>query len=91
MATYLYCSDESARAGTPVARLTPRCWFSADSRAEALEVLATIEAARYPHGRQFGVAGIRRESARERNRLAGASSELLPHCSQWLEELGYAS
>jgi hypothetical protein len=89
MQTYLYCSDESARRGTPVSHLTPRCWFLASSRAEARAILQRIEDLRHAGGRQFGVAGVRQESARERNRLAGAPSEVLPECEDWLRDLGF--
>lgn len=74
---YLYCSDETALPTTAVKRLTPRAWFYAQSRYEARRRLAEIESYRFGNGRAFGKAGVRKESARERNQVL-APSERLP-------------
>lgn len=77
MATYLYCADESARRDTPVRALTPRAVLLAATRQEAYAAAAALEACLQPRGRQFGVAGVRLETARERRRLV-SSLDTLP-------------
>lgn len=67
--------------------LTPRCWFVADSRASAREIFRGIEAVLYPRGRRFGAAAIRLESARERARTTPSPSELLPDCSDYINNI----
>jgi hypothetical protein len=87
---YLYCADDTWNTALPVrARsLTPRCWFRADSKTEAIKVFAGIEKFLWgDKGRQFGAAGVRLESTRERGRLTRpAPSETLPELEEYLED-----
>ena len=87
MKIYLYCADSSFDTSRTVrARdLTPRCVIWASRRAQALIIFRRIEEAMEPGGRQFGAAGVRLETARERRKLI-SPSEGLPDAGTYVAD-----
>ncbi len=82
MDRYLFCYDDTAVRGTPVRCLTPRAVIYAASRAEAR---AQFEEALRIIRPRFGVAGIRREPAREHARLI-CPCDVLPLLGDYLAQ-----
>ena len=88
MEIYIYCSDSSWDTSKPVnARdLTPRCWFWSSTRKNASSVFQCIEEVARPRGRQFGAAGFRKETKREKARLRGGPSNHVPYLDEYLSD-----
>jgi hypothetical protein len=85
MKTYIYCADDAATQGTPVRALTPRCWFRAENRREALRVLREEILPARPY-RGYGKAGVRQETAREHNHVADLC-DTLPSVAEYLDSM----